>query len=121
MAAQHDLDLVQGQRFVRGFRWTRDGVAQALAGYEFRAQVRAKEATTSAMLLDLTPLITRNADGVTLDLVIPGTTLAALDPKKFKDETSWDLFLWPTGDQAAAFALVEGLVTLEPSATDMAP
>lgn len=117
--ATYDLPLVQGQRFVRGLRWTRDGVAQPLAGYSWRAQVRAKESASSPLLLDLTPLLALNADGVTLDLKIPATTTAALEPRAVKDTASWDIFLWPTGAPEDAFLLLQGAVTLDPSSTDM--
>lgn len=118
MADTHDLTFVQGQRFPRGFRWIKDGVTQSLAGYSWRAQVRKSESTKAPLLLDLTPLITLNADGVTLELNVSALVTAALDPKKF-DEAAWDLFLWPTGDPASAFLLVQGAATCDPSSTDM--
>lgn len=117
--ATYDLSLVQGQRLQRGLRWTRDGVAQTLAGYDFKAQIRAKETASSALLLDLTPYISLNADGVTFDLVVPATVTAALEPKAFKDTASWDMFLWPTGAPGDAFLFVQGSASLDPSTTDM--
>ena len=117
--ATYDLPMVQGQRLRRGLRWTRDGVPQSLAGYSFRAQIRAKESATSALLLDLTPHLTLNADGVTLDLEVPATITADLSPRDFKDTASWDMFLWPTGAPEDAFLFVQGAASLDPSTTDM--
>lgn len=119
MADTYDLALVQGERFRRGFRWTVDGLAQPLAAYSFRAQVRQKELSSSLLLLDLTPYITLSTDGVTLDLHVPASVLGRLNARAFKETAAWDMFLWPSDQFAEAFLLVQGAVTIDPSSTDM--
>lgn len=119
MADTYDLAITQGARFRRGFRWKIDGTVQSLTDYQWRAQARQKESATSSLLADFTPYLSLDPDGETLWLDLPATVTAALEPKKIKYESSWDLFIWPATTPDDAFALVQGRVSLDPSATDM--
>lgn len=118
--ATYDLTIEQGARLQRTFQYLIDGVAQSLAGYSFKAQVRQKEKRDSLLLLDLTShLALREGDDTRLDLDVPATVTAALQSTRFREESAWDLFLYPTGDPDAAFLLLQGTASIDPSATDM--
>lgn len=116
------LVLKQGQRFRQGYRWKVAGVARDLSLYSFRAQARRKEDRSSALLVDFTTYIQRDLDDNTVIWIdVPATVTAAVDAKHAPagGEARWDLFLWPTGDQASARLLVEGPFEVNPSTTDM--
>lgn len=119
MAQIYDLELVQGQRFRRGFQWVVGTTPRALGDHTWRAQARQKESLTAPLILDLTPHLTLDADGTTLWLDLPASVTAALDPKQVKDTASWDLFFWPTATPDDAFLFLQGAVRLDQSATDM--
>ena len=112
--------IVQGARLQRTFHYLVDDVAQSLAGYSFRAQVRQHERSDALLLLDLTPYLTvREDDDTALDLDVPSDVTAALVSKKFKDDSAWDLFFWPTAEPEHAELLLQGAAAIDPSATDM--
>jgi len=119
MAQIYDLELVQGQRFRRGFQWVVNGAPRPLGGFTWRAQARQKEALAAALILDLTPHLSTDANGTTLWLDLPASVTAALDPKQVKATASWDLFLWPTETPDDAFLFLQGAVRLDQSTTDM--
>lgn len=119
MAQTYDLQLVQGQRFRRGFQWIVDGAPRPLGGFTWRAQARQKEALSSQLILDLTPFITLDEAMTTFWLDLPATVTAALDAKKIREESRWDIFVWPTGAQEDAVLFLQGAVVLDQAATDM--
>lgn len=119
MAGTYTLAIVQGERLRRDFQRRTGDLPQSLAGMAYRAQVRQKESPQSALLLDLTPYLTLDVDGVTLHLSVPATVTGRLQAKAFRPESSWDLFLWPQESPDDAFLLLQGPVTLDPSSTDM--
>lgn len=113
-AAPYDLALVQGATYERSFRWKEGDVVQPLAGYTVKAQVRQKEDTSAQLLLDLGPYLTVAND--TINLRIPATVTALLNPKLFR-KAAWDLFLIETADPTEAFPLLAGAATCDPAAT----
>lgn len=114
------MDLVQGQRYRRGFRYKVGGVAQSLTDYSWRAQARQKEAYNSPLIADFNPYLALDAgDPTLLWLDIPGSKTMEIGLQKLASTANWDLFLWPAGVEDDAFVLVQGPVTIDKSATDM--
>lgn len=119
MADPYDLAFVQGERYVRGFRYKLDGVAVPLTDWAWKAQVRAKEAPTAELLIDLTPFIVVDPEDPTrLLLTLSSADTTALGAKKFKDTAAWDLFIWPEVEPLAAVRMLYGAATMDPAATD---
>lgn len=111
----YDLALVQGEDFVRSFRWKVDGLVQPLGDWVVHSQIRSKEDTTSTLLLDLSSHMTKADDWITLSL--PGTVTALLPVAAFRRGTaSWDLFLrnLTTGRRER---ILQGAVSLDPAVT----
>lgn len=120
MAEPYSMDLVQGQRYRRGFRYKVGGVAQDLTTFSWRAQARQKEAYNSPLIADFTAYLTLDgSDPTALWLDIPASKTMEIGLSKVATTAAWDLFLWPTGSEDDAFVLVQGPVTLDKSATDM--
>lgn len=111
----NDLDLVQGQRYQRGFRLLVGGTPRDLTPYSWRSQIRSKDSVAASLILDLAPYLSLDVDGSTLRLVLPASVTYALEPRKFRDETSWDLFLWPTAAPDEAFLFIQGHASLDPA------
>ena len=119
MAQTYDLDIVQGQRFRRGFQWVVSGTPRPLSGHTWRAQARQKEALTAPLILDLASYLTLDDAATTLWLDIPARVTAELDSKKVRAGSCWDIFLWPIGAPDDAFLFLQGAITVDQSATDM--
>lgn len=120
MAEPYSMDLVQGQRYRRGFRYKIAGVPQSLALHSWRGQARQKEAYNSPLIVDLAPYLALDPDDDTLlQLDIPGSKTMDIGLTKIAATANWDLFLWPTGSEDDAFVLVQGPVTIDKSATDL--
>jgi hypothetical protein len=117
MSNTYDLQLVQGERFRRGFRYKVDGEAQILAEYTWQAQARAKELHSAALILDITIYLALDADQVTLGLDIPATVTFGL--AKFPQAAAWDLFIWPVANPEDKILLVQGAATLDLATTDL--
>lgn len=111
----YDLELVQGETYERTFRWLIDDVLQPLDGYAARSQVRARESTSSELLLDLTPYFSIVDNEIRLS--VPAPITAALDPRKFR-RAAWDLFL-VSADPNSTERLLEGAASCDPAATEV--
>jgi hypothetical protein len=115
MADTYELVIVQGERKRLGLRYLVDDLAQSLVGWNWRGQARERESTDSDLILDLTPYLKLNADGVTLDLSIPSDTTYAIS--SIGKNAAWDVFIWPGEDPTSKILLIQGPVTLDKSST----
>lgn len=116
------LRLVQGETYQRTFTFMDDGVTVPLEDQVIKSQLRAKEDATSQLICNLADYITVTDDSATLRL--PGQVTAGFSPRQIKateDETkaAWDLFLVDANDSSQSELRLEGLVTLNPSATQI--
>lgn len=114
--ADYDLELVQNSTYERAFAWKKNGEIQALTDYSHHAQIRQREDTDSALLLDLGPHMTLVEGDTKIRLRIPGGVLAALNPRDFK-RAAWDLVLVSVSDPTDRVTLLEGAVSLDPGTT----
>lgn len=119
MADTYDLAFVQGATLTRQFTWTVDGVVQSLAGQVIKSEVRTRELSTAERIVDLAAYITVLDDTI-INLRVPATVTAYFEPRKFK-RAAWDLFLIDAADPTEALMLIQGSVTLDPSATRTVP
>lgn len=124
----YDLELIQAQTFRRRFSWnqapTGDPASYAdFNDWDFYGQVRAKEDRSSDLLLDLTAYLSvvdqTAGDGKYLWLVIPGSGTAGLEAGPFNKTAAWDIFLVAKSDITVDQLLIQGGVSMDPSATDM--
>lgn len=119
MAGYYDLPIRQGARFKRTFRWTKDGVIQNVADYNFKSQIRSLESPDSELIVDLTQYFSVSDDDLGFDLTIPGSQTAVLDLEEGVN-AYWDIFIWQGADMDSAFPFLQGLVTFDQSTTSMA-
>jgi hypothetical protein len=114
--ADYSLDLVQNERYRRGFRYRVEGVARDLSAYSWAGQARQRESRDAELILDLQPYLTLDpADPTRLLLDIPATVTANIE--RAAQKAAWDLTIWPTGAPEDGIVLVQGPVTLDASAT----
>lgn len=113
MADTFELVIVQGERKRLGLRYLIEGVAQNLLDWSWRGQARDREATDADLILDLTPHMSLNLDGITLDLDLPSSVTYAID--SIGRNAAWDVFIWPTDDPESKTLLIQGPVSLDKS------
>lgn len=115
------MELIQGERYQRSFRWLLDGVPQSLATWDIRAQIRTDDRPRGRLILDISAMFIKEPGGNVglMALTIGADLTNDLDPRDFRRSPRWDLFLAKVGDPAVAHMLLEGPVTLNASATDV--
>lgn len=123
MADTYDLDLVQGETFIRTFAVTDDDAPFDFTLFTVRAQIRDKESTGGALLLDLSDYCTKAVDGLSVRLRIPANVTSEVDPKKFGKagataKARWDLFAIETADPTNGRLILQGAASCDPATTD---
>lgn len=119
----YPLPLVQGETFERTFAWRQpDDSYVDFRLWDIRSQVRQKEYSRSALLIELTDYMTviddEPGDGKYLQLSMPGDVTAGLEVRLFK-VAAWDLFLVLKANPDRSERLLQGSVTMDPAATDL--
>lgn len=121
-----ELALVQGKTRRLQLAWRQPDTSYLnFSDWDFYSQIREKEDPTSTLILDLKPFFTiaddTPGDGKYLVLDLPGSATAGLSVRSFgaTKNPSWDVFIVNKTDRTVDELVIQGPVTLDPSATDM--
>lgn len=118
MADTYELVIVQGERKLLGLRYLVDGAAQSLVNWSWKAQAREREQIDADLVIDLTPYMSLNIDGVTLDLDIPSSATYAIDT--IGSKAAWDCFIWPSAEPEHKVLLIQGPCSLDKASSVLA-